>query len=77
MRRQVKAMIVVLALGLFVVAFLCAPVIYQNNPYQDAGVVAKYESLSCYLFGVGISYGYPEFTANHMVLMSYCGLPQT
>lgn len=69
-RRAVGAVVVILAAGFFFIA----PVVHYNNLAQHAGHVEKYESLSCALFDVGVSYGYPSFLANDMVLTASCGM---
>ena len=64
MRRQVKAVIVVLGLGLFVVAFFLVPVepvawVYPqlgSGIYNDAHVVQGLSSLSYRILNTGLVY---------------------
>jgi len=65
--------IVVLAAVVALVGlFFCAPVIYYN-PMNKMGHASGYESLSCKLLDVGISYGYHSFLANDRAFMLSCG----
>jgi len=71
MRRRTKALVVGLAI-VMVGAFFFVPVVYYN-PFNHAGHASGYESLSCALFNVGISYGYRSFLANDWGFMFSCG----
>jgi hypothetical protein len=62
-----------IAAVIVVAFFFYVPVVYYN-PINFAGHASGYESLSCALFNVGISYGYLSFLANDWGFMLSCGL---
>jgi hypothetical protein len=70
MRRRTKMGIV--AVVVVIALFFCVPVV-NYNPFNYGGHASGYESLSCALFNVGISYGYHSFFANDWVFMLSCG----
>jgi hypothetical protein len=71
MRLRTKALVVGLAI-VMVGAFFFVPVAYYN-PSNKGGHASGYESLSCALFNVGISYGYHSFYTNDWAFMRSCG----
>jgi hypothetical protein len=71
MRRMTKALVVGLAI-VVVGAFFLLPVVYYNPP-NKLGNFSGYESLSCALLNIGISYGYNSFHATSWALMISCG----
>jgi len=71
MRRRTQALVVGLVI-VMVGAFFFVPAAYYN-PLNKMGHASGYESLSCALFNVGISYGYHSFFANDWVFMLSCG----
>ena len=73
MRRATKAVVVVAAI--VVVAFFCAPLLFASDIPNHAGHSERYESASCAIFNVGISYGYQSFMGGPWVLRTSCGPP--
>jgi len=71
MRRRTKIGIIVVTM--IVAFFVCVPVVYYN-PLNHAGHASGYESLSCELFNIGISYGYTSFLGTEWGVMLSCGL---
>jgi hypothetical protein len=72
MRRRTQALVLGLAI-IVVGTFFFVPLVYYN-PMNKMGHASGYESLSCVLFKVGVSYGYPSFFANDSVFMLSCGI---
>ena len=71
MRKRTATVVVV---SLAITFFFFAPVVY-HNPMNFAGNAEEYESMSCALFNVGISYGHQTFLGGNWVLRPFCYVP--
>ena len=67
-----NSQIVLVVVVLLLVVFFFVPIIYYN-PMNKAGNFSGYESLSCALFNVGVSYGHNSFHENSWGFIPSCG----
>jgi hypothetical protein len=71
-QKRTKAILVATVVLAGLVFFFCAPVVYYNPP-NNAGNITGYESPSCVVFNIGLSYGSPSLLANYWTFLLRCG----